>query len=215
MTDEDRTNQDEQQTAPPNDSTGAADTGEKDEEKKFTQSDMNILMGKTRKEARERAHADLLKDTGLEDVELLKTLAKEAKAKKEAEQSEADRLKAQIEREKKQREETEAALLAERQARLMDKRDAALRDLAKEARAPEDVILWAEANAADALGSAVTEDGQIDTKALQAIVEQCKKARPHWFGADSAGTPSNTGGRAASPGKDREKILERLPHRRL
>ena len=87
--------------------------------------------------------------------------------------------------------------------------------MAKEARAPEDVILWAEANAADALGSAVTEDGQIDTKALQAIVEQCKKARPHWFGADSAGTPSNTGGRAASPGKDREKILERLPHRRL
>lgn len=60
--------------------------------KKFTQAEVDAMLGKIRKEGRDRATTALLQETGMKDVESLKTLVLEAEQKRVEQLSDLDRI---------------------------------------------------------------------------------------------------------------------------
>jgi hypothetical protein len=88
-----------------------ADGGE-DKPKSFSQKDVDALMGKTRKEAREATLGGLLKELGLESVDALKTGFTEARQLKEAQMSETEKQKAALEQAQAQVKEAQSKMQA-------------------------------------------------------------------------------------------------------
>lgn len=214
MTDVDTTDNENEDTPS---TTPDASPGQDKEETLFTQDDVNRLMRKTRKAERAAALKELAASQEFESVEEMVALAAEAKSRQADEQTEAQKAQKALEAANAKLAAREQELDAERQARLLDKRNAALRDAAGEADTPEDVILWATAHAAELVDAILTDNGTIDEKAVTAVIEAAKKARPKWFQhTGTPGSPSVAGGRVPSPGKDRvEKILADMPRRKL
>jgi hypothetical protein len=79
--------EDEQTAASPD--VPGANTGEPNPELRFTQDDVNALVGKTRKEARAAAHAELAKLAGVQPDELA-ALLKTSAERREAEKTELE-----------------------------------------------------------------------------------------------------------------------------
>ena len=88
-----------------------------------------------------------------------------------------------------------------------DRSDTPSRAAATDARAqyPEDVITWARQSGKD-LTALLDKDGKLDDKAVKALIDEAKKARPAWFASGGPGSPSNAGGKPS--GVDPAKFLE-------
>ena len=190
-------------------------TGGQADTKSFTQAELDKMFADRAKQAKQSAQADLLKALGVDDLDALKTLLKEAANLKQAQMSESEKLQAEADKAAKRAAELEAALNAERQAARESKRDAAIKEAAKSVENPGDVVVWAQANAADQLAKTLTDDGAVDDKAVKELVEACRKARPNWFTAGGPGSPSNNGGKVPDMTKQREKALAAMPKIRL
>ena len=191
-------------------------TGGQADTKSFTQAELDKMFADRAKQAKQSAQADLLKALGVDDLDALKTLLKEAANLKQAQMSESEKLQAEAEKAAKRAAELEAALNAERQAARESKRDAAIKEAAKSVENPGDVVVWAQANAADQLAKTLTDDGAVDDKAVKELVEACRKARPNWFTAGGPGSPSNHDGKVPNPlDKQRKDILQNRPKVRL
>lgn len=171
------------------------------EDKKFTQADVDRVAGETRKQAKQAAVNDLLKELGFEKADDLKTLVKTAKDQAEAQKTEAQKAieaKAALE---KERDEAKAALTA-RNAEIEVEKRAALRDSAitkaltsANAKA-EKVLKLLKVDQPDALAATLKEDGTVDEAKVKALIETARKAYPEDFGRGGVGSPSNNGGRA-------------------
>lgn len=130
-----------------------------------------------------------LQGLGVEKADDLKARLSRLKEIEEKDLTELDKLKRDVESERATRAKLEADFAAYRtqieQQQRLAARDARITALARDAKAsaPEDVIAWAERNAADALGKVLKDDGAVDDAAVKALVELCKAARPAWFAA--------------------------------
>lgn len=77
------------------------------------------------------------------------------------------------------------------------------------ARHPEDVLTWAQTNAADKLPTILNEDGTVNQDVIKTVLSDCGKARPEWFRGMQPGSPSNADGRPPSTNQtiqDRAKL---------
>lgn len=213
MTDEPKNEATTPEPATPPGTNGGEQTPGSDEPK-LTQTEANRLIGQARKQGRESGLSDLLKELGFEKADDLKALITEARDRKAAELTEAEKLQQQLEAERKKNADFEATLQRERQQRLESTRDAAIREAAQKANAsvPADVVMWAKGSeGGDYLSDTLAEDGSVNDKAVAALVEACKKARAGWFSTTHPGSPSQGGGKPPVP--NNEKLMSEIIRR--
>lgn len=147
--------------------------------------------------------AELLKELGVKDIDDPKALdtvkgkltaaEKAEEAAKTAEQKQIDQinqLMADLESEKQKSASAETA-------RRADKLNARIETLATglKAQVPADVVDYLQKHHAEGLTALMGEDGTINDKEAEKLLESVKKARPHWFGITAMGTMSLREGR--------------------
>lgn len=193
------------------------DKGSATPEAKFTQADIDRIAGDTRKSAKEKAIADFLKDLGLDNVEDVKARIVAAKAKEDADKSEAQKASDRADAADKKRQEVEQRLATYEAERLIGKRDDKITDAAKVAGCtePTDIIAWAERNEPTALKALMTDDGTVDDKAVAKLIEAARKARPAWFRPATPGSPTTRDGYAPQAGRDARQSDEAATARAL
>lgn len=166
----------------------------------FTQAQVNEMVGKTRKEARETAVADVLKELGLTSKDELKATIEDARKRKEAEMSESDKAKAEAETERKAKESALAQLTALHAERRHDRIQSAFTRAATALKAQdtEDVWRYARDKHADELNALADESGAVDDKKVTALLEKIKVAKAVYFTPPTTtlGSMSNNGGSA-------------------
>lgn len=188
----------------------------------FSQADVDRISGNARKEGREKALADLLKELGFENKSALEVLVKGVKEREEAELTEKQKL------EKKVADLEAAKLAAEEQVkkieaeRLADKRNSVIRAAvqAKNATSLDDLLFLVQGKMVDKL-IAVFDDDKTPDKAsetkLAAFVDEVMKAHPTYFEQRRFGSPSNQNGyppnsRALVEEELRKRVNEKFSH---
>lgn len=163
---------------------------------------------------------DLLKTLGFENTETLTTALGEFKTLRETQMTEQERqekavtdAQAEIAQTKQEAEDLKGQLAAEKQQRLDDQRDAAVKDAARDAGAehPEDIVLYAKSDA-ETLAGLMGEEGAVNTEAITALIKKAQEERPIWFGRRGPGSPSNADGKL--PSTDKKRVEEFKKQRR-
>jgi hypothetical protein len=180
----------------------------------FTQDDVNRLVGKTRKEAREAAKSALLEELGIDDLSSLRTTLQEAKERKEAELTDAQRLEKQLEAERERAKTLEADMQRLKDQQVASKREAAFKQAVTNAGGQDVNRLFILVNAekGEDFTALFADDGTIDDKSMDAFIKQVQADYSNYFATAGAGSPSNAGGIAPSSQtnqKDLEKELKR------
>lgn len=167
--------------------------------------------------ARRAEREALLKELGVEKPEDAKTALAEFQKLKDAQLSEADRAKQELERERQKREKAESDLVAERQTRLIEKRDSEIRNALRDARAKnvdKTFAVIATLKKAD-VEAVLKDDGTVDAAKVKAIVEVARKDYAEDFGGSGPGSPSLNGGRTPNPGAANEARARRISMQRI
>lgn len=186
------------------------------------QEELNRAFAERARLAKQARENELLKELGFDpeqggNLDGLKALVKQARDHAEGQKSELQKLQDKVtaleaknQALQKEADETNAA-------RVTDRRNAKITELAVKAKAevPADVVVWAEANAADLLKATVKDDGTVDEAAVNKLVEECRKQRKGWFGGGGPGSPSNRGGEVPEPGKKEMEQARRDQNVRL
>ena len=169
---------------------------------KFTQEQVNELVGGARKKARESAVLDLLKELGLssvEEVSSLKATIEDARKRKESDMTEAQKAQALAEKAIKEKSDLEIQLNAERQERRNDRIASALTSAAGKLKAndTDDVLRYARDKHGEELATLIDDSGAIDPKKVDALMEKIKASKPHYFTTPTytPGSQSNANGR--------------------
>lgn len=137
-------------------------------------------------------------ELGVKNLDELKTVVSEFAKLKDGDKTESKKLSDKIaDLEKKQKEAEDRAQKAESASRL-EKRNTKLLTAFKDAEHPADVIVWLEANAKTDLDAVQGEDGTVDDKKVQALVDRVRKERPTFFKKQGPGSLSNRDGSPAS-----------------
>ncbi len=158
------------------------------------------------RESRDKKLMERFKITNLDELDGILTKARE---RDESELTAAQKLEKQLEDANKKSEGYEAQIKALLAQQRIDKRNDALKALAAKAGAldSEDVIAWAEKQSS--IEAVLKEDNTIDEKAAQKLIDDAKKAKPHFFASGGVGSPSNNGGRV--PKGDAAKVIGSKP----
>ena len=179
----------------------------------FTQADMDRIAGERAKRAAAAAADKLLEKLGVTDVNAAVALLSEYRQRKEQDMSEAEKAAAAIADARKETDTLKAALEAERAQRVADKRDNALAQALASAQAidADDVVLWLQRNAQDAVSALVQSDGTIDPDGVTALVARARSERPHFFRPGGPGSPSNKGGEVPTvPMSDKARLAAQI-----
>lgn len=165
----------------------------------FTQEQVNKGTGQAREEGRKAAIADLLKKSGRASLEELLADAEEAKALKQSQMTEADKVKTELERERKAREAAEQRIAAIEAERRNDRIATYLQAEASKMKASdtETVLIYAREKHRDALNEIMAEDGTPNEAKAKALLEKIKTEKALYFTPVSSafGSQSNAGGR--------------------
>lgn len=194
--------------------------GGNDEGKKFTQADLDRLIGEARQKAADSTRKKVLAELEIDDPDSDKELLKAAKAKREADKTEVERAAGEATKEKERREKVEqefadfkAGVEAERRLTTLN---TAVKDALAKANAKADKVLkLLRADHADSLDAVLKEDGTVDEKKLTALVDAARKQYPEDFGKGGVGSPSNSGGRSPQLGADAAKRASQLNQSRI
>lgn len=179
-------------------------------EKMLSQSDVDRLIGNTRKEARSKAQSEILTELGLSDLDSLKALVQAQKAKEDAEKSELQKLQEALEVERKQRESIEQSLAKAEQARRETLRDTELLSLLQDARNAKQVLILLQAERRKDIESLLAEDGTFNKETAEKLVSEWRKANPLYFkDGTSLGSPSNAGGKPPIPNREANEQLQK------
>lgn len=184
------------ETSPP-DTQQAQNGGQVATEGTFTQADMDRVMTRTRKEARESAINQLLSELGVDDSASLKGLVSEYNKDKQAKMSETEKLQEQLDAMKAQVEAANAARAEIEAARLADKRDNGLMALLSDAHDAATVLTVFKAQQ-DSLDDFM-QDGAFNKDVAEKAVNDFRSANAYLFKSDNPGSRSNKGGRVPSP----------------
>lgn len=197
MTDETTQTTDTKETTP----TPAAKPAPTLAEPTFTQADIDRIVGERAKRAKETGIADLLKELGFEKPEDLKAIVANAKKAEDEKKSDIQKLQDEIEKSKQRFEAERQRADSAEAARIADKVNSRIEAFAVKAKAqyPEDVVKFLRENHAEEVKALVGEDGSINDKATEKLLETVKKARPTWFGVTGPGSPSNRDGKPPTP----------------
>lgn len=162
----------------------------------FTQADVDRIIAERVRRATEAATAKALAKLGMSDLDTAAAALAEYQQRKQADMSEAEKAAAETAKARQEAEALKAALEAERQQRVADKRDNALAQALASAQAidADDVVVWLQRNAQDAVRALVQTDGTIDPDGVTALVAKARTERPHFFRPGGPGSPSNKGG---------------------
>lgn len=190
----------------------------------LTQAAFNDRIAQAKRSATESTSAELLQALGVASLDEAKASFAEYKALKEAsmsasEKAQAEAAKAQQEREAliKERDEFKTQFEAlqstlRKQSALTSIRDA----LGTTARDPKAIALWVQSEEAQPYFAAVLkEDGSVDAQKVEALLAECRKQNPQWFGVISPGSPSNAGGKTPVPSSEKARERFRADSARL
>lgn len=193
-------------------STDTASSGQSQSAKTFTQAELDHHAGERAKRAAEAAVKKILGKLGVaseDEIDPLKTTIEDARKRKEADMTEAQKALAERDQLAKQKADLEARVVAIELERRNERIDAALKAEAAKLKSPDvdTVLMFARAEHKATLDTLLSEDGVIDTKALSTLLETIKTQKPHYFAALplGAGSPSNAGGRTVSADADAMK----------
>lgn len=172
-------------------------------EAKFTQEELNNLIGNRVKEAKAAERKALLKELGYENVddpEAVKTVKGKLTAAQQAEDAKKSAETLALEKITQLEKERDEAMAASQKAlaqRRTDQLNGYLKELARDAKAqiPSDVVDYLNKNHAAEVEKLMGEDGKFDEKAAAPLLETVKKVRQHWFGITGMGTMSLREGR--------------------
>jgi hypothetical protein len=160
----------------------------------------------------------VLSDLGFEDADSLKAFVTTSREREKSGQSELQKLTSQLNEQKTQLETlVQAKAQAEKTAAEAEQkqrdaaRDAVIREQAKGAHDPGDIIRWARE--ANLLGDTLNKDGSVNPEAIQKVVDKARQEKPHWF-KTGPGSPSNAGGVPTSPNKEREQAVRQATRQR-
>lgn len=168
----------------------------------LTQEHFNAETGKARKEGRQSGVNDVLKKLGLtseEEIEALKSTIEDARKRKEADMSEAEKAKAELEREKAAKTALEQRIAQIETERRTEKVTSAITGKAASLKAndADDVLRYAKDKHAEELAGLMDESGAIDDKKVTALLDKIKAAKPSYFTPmqQAQGSMSNPGTR--------------------
>jgi hypothetical protein len=179
-------------------------------EKQLPQSEVDRLVGGARKEGKQAALTDFLKELGFDKPDELKALVAAHQQQQEAAKTEVQKLADKATAAELERDTLKADLEAERQQRIIDKRNSAIQQAAQGGKDdkgsalpstvdPLGVLEWAQREAnKPLLDAAMDEDGAVNDKGVKALVDAARKNAAHLFAqADTRQlrTPSFSGGR--------------------
>lgn len=181
----------------------------------LSQEDVNRLIGKTRKEARETGISEFLKELGFEKPDDLKALVTAAKARDDAEKSELEKAQQRIADLEKKAAEAEIKATKAAQQALEKERNTAILIALKDAHAekPQSVLNLLLVEHASDVAAIMAEDGTLDNKKIGALADKAKKEYAGMFQSGNPGSPSPAGGKTPQP--DTRSILNNLPKVRL
>lgn len=166
----------------------------------FTQAQVNEMVGKTRKEARETAVADVFKELGVASKEELKALKAERDALKTSQMSDAEKLQAERDQAKKERDEALALVTSIQAERRTDRIQGIIRTAATTLKAnnANTVLSVIMAGHQTAMNEVLSETGDVDQKKLDALMAKVKEQDSTLFTppATTPGSMSNNGGSA-------------------
>jgi hypothetical protein len=164
--------------------------------KGFSQEDVDRILNERLARDREAQAKKFREEHGFASDDEVKTFIVEAKKRADAEKTDVERANEAAQQATRERDELKAQYEQEKQARILDRRNNAITTAATKALAPKDVLRWAEDEGKDLLAKVLKDDGEVDPKAVDALIEACAKAMPHYFTTGSApGTPSFRDGR--------------------
>jgi small-conductance mechanosensitive channel len=182
--------------------------------KTFTQADVDRIIAERLKRAEEAATKKALEKLGVENLDSAAEVLKKAKEREEADMSELDKLRKQIEDlSHKNKTHVEQILSMQRQ-RLYDARDTAIKSALTTARAtnPDRVFTLLNAERKAELEAVMSESGELDPKAIDKLVKEAVKEYAEFFRSQSPGSPSNAGG--TPPSADKERVQAALAQRK-
>lgn len=178
----------------------------------FTQAELDQIITDRVKRASDSATKKLLDAIGVASVDelpTLKTTIEDARKRAQADMTESEKAKAELDRERKAKDDALTQLNTERAERRNDKIAVSLQSEAAKLKAndAETVLMYAREKHKAALDAVMAEDGVIDAKALTALLEKIKAEKPMYFTAPvtGAGSPSNSGGRVHTGNTDAQK----------
>lgn len=180
----------------------------------FTQADLDRILAERLKRQEESLTKKYAEKLGVENLDSAAETLKKAKEREEAEMGEVERLKKQIEDlSNKNKAHTDQILFMQRQ-RLYDARDTAIKSALTDARATnaDRVFTLLTVEKKTELEAVMSETGELDKKAVDALVKAAQKEMPEFFRSGSPGSPSNAGGTA--PSADAERIKKALEARK-
>lgn len=156
-----------------------------------TQADIDKAAAAARRQGEKDGISRFLSEMGFEKPDDLKSMIQAFKEKQDAELSETERYKKQVATlEAEKQTALEQVALAKRQA-LEEKRDSIVKEKLGLAKYPKMII--SDLKMDGKLDSVINEAGEIDEKAIDALIVQCKKDSPDLFRSDNPGAPSHAG----------------------
>lgn len=169
---------------------------EGNDERTFTQADVDRLLGERAKRAKDSAQSTFLETLGVDDLESAKALLADAKKRQEAEMSEVEKALAQADKERKRADDLAAQLEATKQAQINQRRESAFKSALRNAGASneDDLTILVHAKMGSELASAFNDDGSPIDNQLSALIKQVQSNYSTYFATAGAGNPSMAGG---------------------
>lgn len=178
---------------------GQQGQGNAGDAKSYTQAEIDNIVKERLARAEDAHNKKALEKLGVTNLDDAAAIVKKAKEQEEADKSEAQKLIDKIAKLEAEKKAADEKLAAEQQSRMQDKVDTAIQTAAKGAHNAVDVVLLARSQFGEDVAKLVNAEGVIDDKAVTALVDKIKKAKPHMFGSANPGSPSNNGGRTPTP----------------
>ncbi len=165
-----------------------------------------------------KAVNDFLESLGLTDIDALKATLEDGKKLARDKQTEQERVSSDLETARSENAELKQKIAEHEQATLEAQKqlsqqriDTAILTAAKDAKRPEDVLLWARGSK-EHFDKLLDDDHNIVADNVTALIDACKQARPEWFGGRTPGSPSNAGAKPPQSKIDKQKILGRTSY---
>lgn len=206
-----------QEETPDTDTDTSQDKPEGTTEAAFTQADVDRIVGDRAKRAKEAGKSELLQELGVEDPDALKSLIADYKKRKEAEMSEAEKALAEVEKERKKREDAEEQLASLQSTIKAQAREGAFKDALRKAGAEheDDLHILVQAKMQETYMSAFDEDGKPLEKQLDALIKQVQADYGTYFKTAGAGNPSKAGGIAPTSQAEATKEAEKTVNKKF
>lgn len=192
-------NSDESKANPDTQQDKAGQDNKANDEKQFSQADLDKLLGSTRKSARETGKKEVLDELGIDNLEALKAMLKAQKEKEEADKSEAQKALDKLAEKDKEIAELKAKHLEAESKRIAQLRDTSLLALLTSAFDANEVLLLLKAKYPERVTNLILEDGSFDSKEAEKLVGEYRSANARHFKGEAKGSPSNSDGRLLKP----------------